>query len=98
MADDAFAKLLYDQVLNDIAAGKPVSDEQWSYLELFDLVHEGIAPTMELPFEDYPAVQEIGSDLLPEEYGRAIGKLSRENLVTAKVKPDLTYPLRKLSW
>ena len=73
MADDAFAKLLYDQVLHNIEAGLPVSDEQWSYLELFDLVHEGIAPTMELPYEEYPAVQEIGSDLLPERVRQSPG-------------------------
>ena len=97
MADDAFAKLLYDQVLNDIAAGLPVSDEQWSYLELFDFVTEGIAPTMDLPLEDNPAVQEIGSGLLPKEYDRALGKLRREEYISRR-SSAVDYPLREISW
>ena len=97
MADDAFAKLLYDQVLNNIEAGIPVSDEQWSYLELFDFVYEGITPTMSLPIEGYPAIIEIGG-LLPQEYDRAAGKLRRQNLYERKVRPNVTYPLRPPSW
>lgn len=65
MSDEQFTQRLYDQVKFAQANNIPITDEQWAYLDLFNL-------TVDFTADEFMPKASTVLGLLPEEYGRSL--------------------------